>query len=83
MKTLTIYTKTGCGYCTQAKDHLKKLGIAYQEVNITDDSEAREMLISQGHKTLPVLFAGDNLLVPGGWTSLKTMRVEDILKRLQ
>lgn len=83
MKTLTVYTKTGCGYCTQAKDHLQKLNIAYEEINITNDSAAREKLLAEGHKSLPVLYAGDDLLVPGGFTSLKTMRREDILERLQ
>lgn len=83
MKTLTVYTKTGCGYCIQAKDHLKKLGIDYQEVNISDDPEAREKLIAEGHTTLPVLYAGNKILVRGGFTSLKTMRKEDILERLK
>ena len=83
MKTLTVYTKSGCGYCTQAKDHLKKLGIDYAEVDVMQDSTARDMLIAKGHKTLPVLFVGDDLLVHGGYNSLKTMKKEDILKRLK
>lgn len=83
MKALRIYTKSGCNYCMQAKDHLQKLGIVYEEVNIANDSAARDKLLAEGHRTLPVLYAGDDLLVQGGWTSLKSMRKEDILKRLQ
>lgn len=83
MKTLTIYTKDGCNYCLQAKEHLKKLELDYQEVNISLDSAARDKLLAEGHKSLPVLYAGDSLLVPGGYNSLKTMRKEDILERLQ
>lgn len=83
MKKLIVYTKAGCGYCTQAKDHLQKLNIAYEEINITDDPVAREKLLAEGHRSLPVLYAGDDLLVPGGYNSLKTMRKEDILERLQ
>lgn len=82
MKTLKIYTKPGCGYCTQAKDHLSKLGLAYEEINVATDPAAREKLIAEGHQTLPVLYAGDTLLVQGGYNSLKTMRREDILERL-
>lgn len=83
MKTLTVYTKDGCNYCLQAKEHLKKLEITYEEINITDNPAARDKLLAEGHKSLPVLYADNDLLVPGGFTSLKTMKREDILERLQ
>lgn len=82
MKTLTLYTKPGCTYCAQAKDHLTKLEIAYEEVDITKDDAKRNWLMSQGHKTLPVLYVEEKLLVPGGFNGLKTMRREEILERL-
>jgi hypothetical protein len=31
---------------------------------------------------LPVIFAGDEPLVNGGWTTLKTMRKHEIMERL-
>lgn len=83
MKKLIVYTKEGCNYCLMAKDHLKKLQLEYVEINITKDESAREKLIADGHKTLPVIYAEDSLLVPGGYNTLKTMRKEDILERLK
>ena len=83
MKTLSIYTKQGCSYCAQAKEHLNKLGITYEEVDVVSTPGARERLLAEGHKTLPVLYAGDQLLVPGGYTTLKTMRKDEILERLK
>lgn len=83
MKTLIVYTKPGCGYCSNAKDYLKGLGIAFDEVDVTKDNAARERILAAGHKTLPVIYAGDKVLVPGGFNSLKTMRKEEILERLQ
>ena len=82
MKTLTLYTKPGCTYCAQAKDHLKKLDIAYEEIDISQDEAKRNWVLSQGHKTLPVLYVGEKLLVPGGFNGLKTMRKEEIIERL-
>ena len=82
MKILTIYTKPGCTYCAQAKAHLNGLSIAYEEIDITKDEAKRNWILSQGHKTLPVLYVGEKLLVPGGFNGLKTMRKEEILERL-
>lgn len=83
MKSLIVYTKPGCGYCANAKDYLKGLGIIFEEVDITKNNAARERILAAGHKTLPVIYAGDKQLVPGGFTGLKTMRKEEILERLQ
>lgn len=35
---ITLYTKPGCGRCTQAKDYLRSLDISYTEVNLTKKS---------------------------------------------
>lgn len=83
MKPLIVYSKPGCGYCANAKDYLKGLDIPFLDVDVTKDSAARERILAAGHKTLPVIYAGDNLLVPGGFTGLKTMRKEEILERLK
>lgn len=83
MKTLIVYTKPGCGYCANAKEYLRGMDIAFDEVDITKDAAARDKILAAGHKTLPVIYAGDKVLVPGGYSILKTMRKEDILERLQ
>ena len=82
MKTLTIYTKPNCIYCKQAKEYLTGLEISFEEVDVMSHSSIRERLVAEGHKTLPVIYAGDKVLAPGGYQTLKTMRKEDILERL-
>lgn len=82
MKTLTVYTKPGCQYCAAAKAFLAENQIDYVEVNILEDHDKADWLRSQGHKTLPVIYAGDEPLVNGGWNVLRTMRKNEIMERL-
>jgi glutaredoxin len=82
MKILTIYTKPGCQYCTAAKAYLTENNIDYVEIDITLHEDKVEWLRSQGHKSLPVIYAGDEPLVNGGWNVLKTMRRNEIMERL-
>lgn len=82
MKTLTVYTKPGCQYCSAAKQYLNDNGIDYVEVDITLHEDKVDFLRSQGHKTLPVIYVGDEPLINGGWSTLKTMRKHEIMERL-
>jgi glutaredoxin-like protein NrdH len=82
MKTLTIYTKPGCQYCAAAKQYLNEQGIAYNEVDITLNEDKADWLRNQGFRSLPVIYAGDEPLINGGWTTLKTMRKHEIMERL-
>ena len=38
----TMFTTPTCGYCSQAENYLKKLGIAVQKKDITRDPRALE-----------------------------------------
>lgn len=82
MKTLTVYTKPGCQYCAAAKQYLNENDIEYVEVDITLHEDKADWLRNQGFRSLPVIFAGEEPLVNGGWTTLKTMRKHEIMERL-
>ena len=41
-----------CGYCVQAKNFFENKGIESQETNIEEKHEAREFVISEGHRTI-------------------------------
>ncbi len=80
---LTIYSKTVCPYCVQAKNYLKNKNINFREVNIEDDAEAREFIIQQGLRTVPQIFMDGKIFVEGGWTGLSKMSAEDILSEIE
>lgn len=80
---ITVYSKNQCPYCTQAKALLEQKGIAYTEVKIDEKPEAREFVVGRGHRTVPQLYVGDQLLVEGGFTGLKSLSDEELNQRLE
>lgn len=62
-KPVTVYTTHACPHCHRAKDLLKRKGIAFQEVDITEDSKKREELEERYHwMTVPVIIIGDKFI---------------------
>ena len=56
---VTVYTKPNCVQCNMTKKRLEDKGIAYSTVDITQDPEALDKLISQGFQAAPVVNVGD------------------------
>lgn len=56
--TVEVYTTDYCPYCTRAKMLLDKKGIAYKEIDVSNDDNARMELVkkSDGRKTVPQIF---------------------------
>ena len=57
-----------CGYCVQAKNWLKNKNIEYKEINIEEHPEAREFVISEGHRTMPQIYVDGKSM--GGYNEL-------------
>lgn len=79
---LTLYTKNNCGYCLQAKALLKNNDIPFEEVNIETNEEARNFVITEGHRTMPQIYKEGKLFVEGGFTGLKDLGVDTIKTKL-
>ena len=79
---LTIYSKTVCPYCVNAKNYLKSKNIPFREINIEQDQEAREFIQQQGLRTVPQIFMDGKIFVEGGWTGLSKMTAEEILSEI-
>lgn len=59
MKRLQMYTIQGCPYCINARDILNSSNIAYEEIDITPDSEnMRDKLekMSGGERSVPQIY---------------------------
>ena len=65
----TVYTQSRCGFCDAAKNLLEDSGIAFMEISIEHDQDARIMLKDMGCKTVPQIFNGE--LHIGGYTELR------------
>jgi len=68
---ITVYSKNNCPYCVQAKSLLELKGIEFEEVKIDEDSEVREFVVGEGHRTVPQIYQNGKLLVEGGFQGLK------------
>lgn len=73
--TVTVYTKPACVQCNATYTALDKQGIAYQKVDITVDSEARDYVIALGYQQAPVVVAGDD-----HWSGFRPDRIKGLVK---
>lgn len=74
-KQVTVYTTQYCPYCMRAKNLLKSKGIAFQEVDLTNDQMKRDELSEKtGCMTVPMIFIGDEFI--GGSDDLHDLEAE-------
>lgn len=56
---VVIYTTKVCPYCVRAKMLLDRKGVAYQDIDVSNDTERREWLVTTtGQRTVPQIFIG-------------------------
>lgn len=71
-KPVTIYTTRVCPHCVRAKDLLKRKGISFQEVDVTNDRKKQEEAEKRyGWMTVPIIVIGDKCI--GGADDLYRM----------
>jgi glutaredoxin 3 len=79
---LTVYSKNRCPYCDQAKALLKNKGIAFEEIKIDENTDAREFVMEKGHRTVPQIYLNGDLFVEGGFQGLSKLSTDEIKQRL-
>jgi len=62
MAKVVIYTTRFCPFCHRAKRLLAQKGVAFEEVDVTGDWEARDRLMEKagGRSTVPQIWIGDS-----------------------
>lgn len=59
---VVIYTTPTCGYCTQARAHLKRCGIPYLEKDVSANTQARSEFEALGGRGVPLALFGTQKL---------------------
>lgn len=61
MPPVEIYTTPWCGYCRAAKALLTRKGVAFIEIDVSEDPERRREMLARanGRWTVPQIFIGD------------------------
>lgn len=81
---VTIYSKGYCPYCKMAKATLKKLGLNFDELDITNNTRfEQEMRQRSKRRSVPQIFI-DELHIGGNddlQSALRSGKLENILQR--
>ncbi|MGH7915461.1 MAG: glutaredoxin 3 [Candidatus Binataceae bacterium] len=82
MAKIEVYTTSYCPYCVRAKSLLKSKGVAFEEIDVSEDAALREKMIemSGGRRTLPEIFINGKMI--GGYDELRALEAEGKLDPL-
>ncbi|MGW9552451.1 glutaredoxin-like protein NrdH [Citricoccus zhacaiensis] len=77
MTTVTVYSKPACVQCNATYRALEIKGIAYETVDMSQDSEALERVRALGHLQAPVVITanGDH------WSGFRPDKIEELAKQ--
>lgn len=63
-KRVTVYSTPTCPYCKQAKDYLAGKGIAFTDLNVATDMDARSAMVQRsGQLGVPVIEVDEQVIV--------------------
>lgn len=57
---ITVYAKPACVQCNATYRALDKAGIEYDVIDITENAQARDYVMSLGYLQAPVVVVGEN-----------------------
>jgi glutaredoxin-like protein NrdH len=75
--TITVYSKPSCVQCSATYRALDKLGFEYEVVDITEDADARDYVMSLGHLQAPVVMAGAD-----HWSGFRPDKIKALAERV-
>jgi glutaredoxin 3 len=66
--SIVMYTKPGCPYCQQARDHFRSRGIGFIEFDAQNDkARQREMLEYSGGDLVVPCIVENGVYIGSGW----------------
>jgi len=72
-KKTTVYTLPSCVQCDSTKRLLSRQNIEYNEVDLSQDKDAYELVKSLGYQSAPVVISGDE-----HWSGFRLDRIMSI-----
>ena len=59
-----IYTMPTCSWCDKAKEYLLDMGVDFEELNVADDMEARDVMLKKTKQmSVPVIEINDEFII--------------------
>ena len=78
---IKVYSKPNCQFCDMSKQLLESRGVAYESIDISQDPDARQMLVDAGFRSVPQIYNGTTH-IPGGYQGLAGMSAEDFAEKV-
>lgn len=76
--SITVYSKPHCVQCDATKRALRKHDLEFEDVDVTQDTQALQTLTALGYKSAPVVFAnGDH------WSGFRPDKIKNLAKQAQ
>lgn len=75
---ITVYSKPACVQCTATYRSLDNKNIEYKSINISEDSEALEYILSLGHQSAPVVVKHVDGKLVDSWAGFRPDKIESI-----
>ena len=63
MKKIVLFTTTACPHCASARNYLESFGIDFEEKNVKEDMDARQLLIEKRILGVPTIFIDEDIIV--------------------
>ena len=58
-----VFSSPTCGPCKAAKEFLSSQGVAFEDINVMADADARDELVKlTGQMSIPVIVVGDQVV---------------------
>lgn len=76
---LTVYSKKNCPFCDKAIALLELKNVKYEVVKIDENDEARDFVLSEGHRSVPQIYKDGKVFVQGGFQGLQKLTDEELL----
>lgn len=59
-----VYSTNQCPWCVKAKNYLKSINVEFEDLNVSDDMEAREEMINKSKQMgVPVLDVNGHIII--------------------
>ena len=59
MSSITVYSAPGCTQCNATKKHLRRRGLEYNEIDISENPESKKYVEDKGFVQVPVVDMGN------------------------
>ena len=80
---LTVYSSIDCKNCDKAKRALTQIGVPFEVIEIDDNEEATNFMISEGHILMPQIYYKGRLFESKGYFGVFFLTKEKIYNRMK